>query len=373
MRILLITHSPLSAEFGAGQMAINLGEALKAQGHEVVLWSPHPLPSGIRWWKSLPLIRRKLDEFVRTQPAFDIIDIPAAFVTRHVSRSAFVVARSVQPDILYLIEELKSGGEWSVRGVIRVFDRYLYTLFHSILVLLGWSRAKLILCLGSAELAWMKRMFPWWEDKLLLYFNALSRKDQLALDAIREQRLKSSWGVLHFLWIGRWASHKGVDDLIDFIERWSMLRPQDKFTIAGCGNQAEKDCPPELIRSGKLRVLPSFKRDDLYTLLAAHNVGLFTSRVEGWGLALNEMLESGMPVFSTKAGGALDLKEYFENGLNPFPPTLQSIRTLSQPSALNGYYQVFTWEQIGRSYLTSILGKHSRQEVILRPELKERA
>ncbi|MGA1592888.1 MAG: hypothetical protein ACO36N_05975 [Candidatus Nanopelagicales bacterium] len=64
MRILIVTHAPLSPEFGAGQMAINLGDALRRQGYEVTLWSPHPLPSVSRWFRNIQqliLMRKKLE------------------------------------------------------------------------------------------------------------------------------------------------------------------------------------------------------------------------------------------------------------------------------------------------------------------------
>lgn len=108
IRILIVTHASLSAELGAGQMAINLAEALQAQGHDITLWSPHPLPAQTKWWRSVQQMRSKLDVFIETQKPFDVIDSPAMFITRQVSKSAFVLARSVQPDILYIRHGLKT-------------------------------------------------------------------------------------------------------------------------------------------------------------------------------------------------------------------------------------------------------------------------
>jgi glycosyltransferase involved in cell wall biosynthesis len=348
-RILIITHSPLAAEFGAGQMAINLADALKAQGHDVTLWSPHPLEK-TKWWQALQQMRSKADQFIAAQEPFDVIDSPASLITRRVRRkSALVVARSNQPDILYLATELSSSKGKSLRNIIRLPFNYLYTLFRLFLLLRGWGRANFILCLGTLELQWMRRRFPWWRSKLFSYVNALSASDQAALRAVRRQRESHRAESIRFLWIGRWAAHKGTDILLSFINDWSSERPQDCFTIAGCGAEAEKDCPAEMLESGRLKIIPSFTREGLYRLLANHDAGLFTSKVEGWGLSLNEMLESGMHVFATQAGATVDLKPFFTSLLQ-FPPTAKDIDNLSEPAIIAEYYDNFTFSRIAENY-----------------------
>jgi glycosyltransferase involved in cell wall biosynthesis len=335
-------------------MAINLAEALRAQGHDVTLWSPHPLPPQTRWWQSVQQMRSKLDAFIATQKRFDVIDSPAMFITRQVSKSALVVARSVQPDILYLAHSLNNPLERSLKGIVRLPFSYFYSLYQVFLLLQGWKRANYILCLGRLELHWMKKWFPWWRGKLIYYVNALAKADQEALAKVRLHRQKHSGEGIRFLWIGRWTVHKGTTELLDFIVKRAASHPQDTFTIAGCGTEAEKDSPLDLLRSDRLKILPSFERSQLCSLLANHNVGLFTSRVEGWGLVLNEMLESGMPVFATPVGGVPDLQPFFKT-LIPFPPPLQLMPDiLNRTTAIEDYYRTFTWEGIAENYVASI-------------------
>ncbi len=355
IRLLIVTHAPLSAELGAGQVALNLAEALRTQGHDVTVWSPYPLPTQTRWWRTIQQMRSKLDEFIETNKPFDIIDTPAMLITRRVSQSTLVVARSVQPYLLYLAHSLNDQLDLSLRGIVRAPFSYLYSIFQIFLVLQGWRRATYILCLGSLELNWMKRWFPWWKTKLMSYLHGLSPADREALAKVRLQRQQHSGESIQFLWIGRWASHKGITELLEFIVKRAALRPQDTFTIAGCGSKAEEDSPPELLRSGKLKILPSFNRNELYSLLSDHNVGLFTSRVEGWGLSLNEMLESGMPVFATSAGGVPDLQPFFQEKLREFPPPLELNADILTSSIFpENYYQVFSWESIAETYANSI-------------------
>jgi glycosyltransferase involved in cell wall biosynthesis len=357
LRILIATHSPLAPEFGAGQMAINLAAAFRIQGHDVTLWSPYPMPGQTRWWQglqSLQLMRTKLDEFLQTQEPFDLIDCYAPFITKQVSKSGLVVARSVQPDILYIASNLNNPQK--IKDVVLLPFSYIFTVASIFLLLQGWRRAKYILCLGSLELQWMKKWFPWWRSKLFSYNNALSKAEQLELTQIRLNRKKNETEGNRFLWIGRWAAHKGIKELVDFIVKRAASHPQDTFTIAGCGTSVEKDFPSALIQSGRLKVLPSFDRSQLSNLLANHDSGLFTSRVEGWGLVLNEMLESGMPVFATLAGGVLDLQPFFEDMLRPFPPPLQKISDeLIKPTRMDDYYLTFSWEKTADNYVNLLL------------------
>ena len=357
LRILIATASPLSAKFGAGQMAINLAQALRAQGHNVTLWSPYPMPNLTRWWQaiqSIQLMRSKLDTFIATQERFDVIDTSAELITKRVTQSGLVVARSVQPQILYMLFDLKHKPETSLKEIILLPLSYFFFITVVFLIIQGWQRSKYILCLGILELEWMKKWFPWWRSKLISYVNALSKADQLELAQIRLNRKKQKGEGIGFLWIGRWTAHKGIHELVDFIIQRAASHPEDNFTIAGCGDNAEKDFSPELIQSGRLKIIPSFERCQLYSLLFNHDAGLFTSKVEGWGLVLNEMLESGMPVFATHAGGVADLQELFKT-LMEFPQLPQLMPDIiSSYTDIDDYYRRFSWEAIADNYTRTI-------------------
>ncbi|MGB7441356.1 MAG: glycosyltransferase family 4 protein [Coleofasciculaceae cyanobacterium] len=346
-------------------MAINLAEAFREQGHDVTLWSPHPLPPQTKWWQSIQQMRSKLNTFIETQQPFDVIDIPggAGLITRKVSQlNSVIVARSVQPPILYILRSLSDCRGISPKETIRNLIKYLYSIFLIFLVLQDWKRAKYILCLGSLEMQWTRKWFPWWKKKLAYYINALSKADQEALSEIRLYRRKPDGEGIRFLWIGRWNAQKGTNELLDFIVKRTALDSRDTFTIAGCGSEAEKDCPLKLLESGKIRFLPSFERSQLGSLLASHDVGLFTSKVEGWGLVLNEMLESGMTVFANSVGGVPDLKPYFKEILTSFPPSSElTARDLVVKNIQEDYYQKFNWKAIA-SYYLNLLSLENHQK-----------
>ena len=123
-------------------------------------------------------------------------------------------------------------------------------------------------------------------------------------------------------------------------------------------------------QSARLRVLPAYTRDELPGLLATHDAGLFTSHVEGWGLSLSEMLESGMPVYATEAGAVQDIKPFFPSSLRPFPPgRSQSGQTYHLENlAHNGYLATFSWDAIAERYERDILSGSSLSSAGPRPQ-----
>lgn len=361
LRILVVTHAPLLPEVGAGQMALNLAEAFRQQGHAVTCWSPHPMQASTHWWAELQnwqFMRLKLDEFLNTQNSFDVIDCYPLLLTRRVAESGCAIARSVQPDILYRLSEIQNSQCNGFKAIaLKVFHSFLILPYLSLL-LQSWRRANYIFCLGSIELEWMKKWFPWWMSKLVSYNNALSHQEQIQLAEIRSCRQRREGEGCRFLWIGRWTHHKGITELIEFIQKHIPLNPKDTFTIAGCGTYAEKYFPSRFLQSGNIRMISSFERNQLYPLLENHDIGLFTSRVEGWGLVLNEMLESGMPIFATRAGGVTDLSVFFPDMIKPFPPQSDGvidITSCSNKTDMKDYYQVFSWLTIAENYIKEVI------------------
>jgi glycosyltransferase involved in cell wall biosynthesis len=359
MRILIVSHPALERESGAAQLALNLAAALCQRGHEAVAWSPEPLPPGTRWWNLHQRQRRAIERFAAREGPFDVIESPAVSATRRLARAGALVVRDVQPELLYLGYELKR------QLGARVFPSprtALHALGGGLLagaLVAGWRRARLIFCLGSRERAWMAGAFPRWEPKLRCYVTALADAEKEALAAVRRRRpgFEREREGTRFLWIGRWAPHKGTAALMAFLgARAARAGSADRFTLAGCGPAAERELPAQWLESGRVRVLPDFRRDELPELLAGHDAGLFTSEIEGWGICLNEMLESGLPVFATTAGGVDDLRPYFPEALRPFPPPERfDLHPPAEDLEANGYHARFNWPAVARSYEEQVL------------------
>lgn len=335
-------------------MALNLAAALQERGHEAVAWSPEPLPAEARWWNRWVWQRRRLEDFLEGH-SFDVVDLPAISVSPRIAARTAVVARSVQPELLYLWRSLQERLRRFPGQPLRVTAEAATWPWVARAVVAGWRRAHLILCLGSQELAWMQERFPSLRPRLEMYVNALAPADQTALAAVRANRRPPPGPGTRFLWMGRWAAHKGIRRLVRFLAARAVSHPEDRFTLAGCGPEALAACPAELVRSGRLQTVPAFSRSELPGLLARHDAGLFTSDVEGWGLSLNEMLESGLPVYATRAGGVADLEPCFPHQLRPFPPPAEIAVERDLDLIASGYHERFTWPCIAARYEETVL------------------
>jgi len=338
---------------GASQVALNLGDALSARGHEVVIWSPQPIPPGVRWWQDWVWRQRQLESYLDEGPPFDVVDLPSIAISRRIARHAPLVARSVQPALQYFLLDAQASLGKAASAPLMTAVQLLHTARLSAAVMRGWHHASLILCLGTEEREWMRRHLPWTSSRLAHYFNAVRHEEREELSRVRRDRSTPPGPGLRFLWIGRWTRHKGTERLVRFLGRRAAARPQDSFTLAGTGSAAGDSLPAGL--RDHVRIIPSFPRSELPELLASHDAGLFTSTSEGWGLSLNEMLESGMPVFATEVGGVQDLRPYFPKTLLPFPPPLDPVLTGLHETDLSLYYQNFTWEAIAERYEDDVL------------------
>jgi glycosyltransferase involved in cell wall biosynthesis len=358
-RILIVSHPLLSPKFGAAQVALNLAEALTARGHDALAWTPEPLPETTRWWRYWQAQRRAIERFAAAAGPWDLIDVPGISVSPRLARLAPVVAREVQPELHYYSDGMRTQLGSTARRAAGAVAAAPYIASSALAVLRGWSRARLIVCLGSQEERWVRRRFPAWQGKLRSYVIAPSPADREIFARVRRGRMQQAprtpGAGTRFLWIGRWVSHKGTKGLLAFVRERAAAFPADTFTLAGCGLAAERDCPPDLLASGRLRLVPAFRREELPDLLAAHDAGLFTSTVEGWGLSLNEMLESGLPVAATTAGGVEDLRPFWGGRLLPFPPPAEIPAGEPDPTDLARYLSYFSWEEIARRYEDEIL------------------
>ncbi len=360
IRLLIVSDVPLRAELGAAQVALNLAEALAARGHQVGTWAPPPLPPEVRWWQDWLWRRRRLEAFLATVPPFDAIDLPALTISPRVARHSPTVARSTQPLLLYARAEARAELRRFTRAPLRTPAHLLQGLRLAFATLRSWRRASVLLCLGTGEREWMARHLPWTRPKLATYFNTVGREEQRSLARVRAERgltPRQAGAGLRFLWIGRWTGHKGPERLLRFVAERASLRHGDTFTLAGVGAEAEDHLPAGLVSRGTLRVIPRFGRAELPGLLAEHDAGLFTSVAEGWGLTLNEMLESGLPVFATEAGGVRDLRSRFPQTLLPFPPPLDFDPSACREAGLEAYFRDFTWEAIAERYEREVLSR----------------
>ncbi len=292
MRIQIVSHPALERERGAAQTALDLAAALRQRGHDAFAWSPEPLPPDTRWWNLHQRQRRAIERFAAAEGPFDVIDSPPVSATRRLARAGCLVVRDVQPELLYLRRELRSQlrePPLAAAGAARPGRRPPRRRPGGRLAagaadpLPGQPRARLdgprVSALGAQAAGLRHR-----PDR-----RRAGRPGRGAAAATPA----AGAGRSPLLWIGRWAAHKGTAALLGLFA--ARAGSADRFTLAGCGPAAERELPAAWLRSGRVRVVPAFRRGELPALLAGHDAGLFTSDVEGWGICLNEMLESACP------------------------------------------------------------------------------
>ncbi|MFN7959775.1 MAG: glycosyltransferase family 4 protein [Thermoanaerobaculia bacterium] len=352
MRVLLVSATPLAAEAGAAQLVLSLEAGLRARGVEALAWEIPVPPPGLSSGRRRRWQERELEAKLATEPGFDAVDLPPLLCRRRFRRYARLIARTVQPDWLYYRAEL---AELRRRPNARLLAHRLLALGAQARVLAGFGAADVVLCLGSLEALWVRRHWPWLGGKLISYDAAPTPDEQARLAEVRGRR-KPAEGGIRWLWIGRWAAHKGTARLLAFLPGWLAARPTDTVTLAGCGPGLERELAPELLAAGRVELVPAYSRVELPGLLERHHAGLFTSVAEGWGLSLSEMLESGMPVWATRAGGVPDLEAYFPGALLPFPPPLAlQAGELPRVEPAPGYFERFSWGAIAARYELEVL------------------
>ena len=346
--ILIVQASALDPRAGAAQIALHLRRALVELGHSVDLHTPEASGS---WWQREATMRAALAGHLRVRADYDLVDAPSWMIPSTARRS---VARSVQPDLDYLEFE-RSRERGAGVPLIRRWAHRWHSATVARAVRRGWRRADRILCLGAREAQRMSAEHPALRPKLRTYRVAPGPEERRGLrEVLAIRRAPVPIDEARFLWIGRWSAHKGLDALREFALGFLGSNPNARLTIAGTGTDEARWRGFDARATARVRVVPTFERSELPALLAEHDAGLFTSSVEGWGLGLQEMLESGLPVFAVRAGAFEDLAPWFPGQLRDFPPSSESALAGPEPEArFSSYARAFDWQEIAREYLSS--------------------
>src|SRR4028118_191681 len=132
--------------------------------------------------------------------------------------------------------------------------------------------------------------------------------------------------VSKLLWWGSWIERKGIYTLPRAFGLAVREIPNLSLTIGGSGTPPEEVLsyfPSEL--RPQITVLPFVSEDEHKKILAEHDVFIFPSLSEGFGLALLEAMATGMPCITTLTG----MYDWLEHGKNCY------IVPMSAPTALS--------------------------------------
>lgn len=125
---------------------------------------------------------------------------------------------------------------------------------------------------------------------------------------------------LRLLFVGSLSQGKGIANLFEAVE---MLGKEVSLTVVG--HKRSEECLP-LNQALKLhKWFPSLPHDAVLKLMSEHDIFVFPSLFEGFGLVITEAMSQGTPVITTNRTAGRDLIKNGENGWIVEPGSTESL------------------------------------------------
>ena len=113
---------------------------------------------------------------------------------------------------------------------------------------------------------------------------------------------RSPAGRLKALYVGSLGQRKGLSYLFEACR--SVAKDVDLTVV---GRLPDKDCPALNIELSRVRWIPSCPHSEVLRLMSEHDVFVFPSLFEGFGLVLLEAMAMGLPIITTPNTAGPDL------------------------------------------------------------------
>lgn len=156
--------------------------------------------------------------------------------------------------------------------------------------------------------AYKKKTYKWGYFSEVIQYDI----DQLMLKKKASSKIK-------LLWAGRFLDWKHPDDVIKVVKKLHDEGYDFELNMIGVGDTFD-DCR-NLVKTyqleEKVRLLGSMSPENVRTYMEESHIYMFTSdRGEGWGVVLNESMNSGCAVIASHAAGSVPyMIENLENGV----------------------------------------------------------
>jgi glycosyltransferase involved in cell wall biosynthesis len=154
---------------------------------------------------------------------------------------------------------------------------------------------------------------------------------------------------LKLLFVGGLSQRKGIADLFAAVD---AIGSHVELTVVG--NKKNDECVPLNIALTKHRWIPSLSHDKILKLMQEHDVLIFASLFEGFGLVITEAMSQGTPVITTDRTIG---PNFIEDGKNGWLVKAGSTRAL-QDAIQNLLDQRNTIADVGRAAMETA-GKRS--------------
>lgn len=126
----------------------------------------------------------------------------------------------------------------------------------------------------------------------------------------RERKYNSNYDEpLKLLFVGGLSQRKGIANMFEAIK---PLRKHVALTVVG--HKAVDDCVPLNKALSEHKWIPSLPHAEILKLMQQHDVLIFPSLFEGFGLVITEAMSQGTPVITTDRTAGPDLLKHGENG-----------------------------------------------------------
>lgn len=314
LRILAIVNLPWEPRLGGARVYVDLADKWRAAGHSVEKFcvtdafprttKSHPL-SVLRQ----ALFPNRAARFVRQNASrFDVIDAligTLPFSKSDLGFTGLLVARSVGLHRSYRRFDRVSRERWpdQPRG------KFVGRLFYGLTSRLFYRNAEralrccdLINLNNEDEISFLQDA-PTIQTPFIVQPNGLTDAERANLaGATQPAEIRLEQKKICF--IGMWGLRKGSRDWPEIVHRVGSEIPGVQFNFFGTMVD-EQTVLKELNASSadRMRIVQTFERQQLSSLLSSCSLGLFPTYIEGLPLAMLEQLAAGIPVVAYDVPG----------------------------------------------------------------------
>lgn len=125
----------------------------------------------------------------------------------------------------------------------------------------------------------------------------------------KRYRNKSSKEPLRLLFVGKLSQQKGIADLFKAVDHF-----RNKVTLTVVGHKVTASCPALDEALSRHHWIPSLPHQGVLQLMREHDIVVFPSLFDGFGLVITEAMSQGTPVIASDRCAGPDLIEHGRNG-----------------------------------------------------------
>jgi glycosyltransferase involved in cell wall biosynthesis len=312
LNIVLVYGSYPVVNSGGGGVVSQLFLEYRRLGHQVKLCSFYDLPEWLPFkakWVIFPYFVVAYLAGLAWKQKIDVVDISSgdawlwAMTRRTLRNDAVLVTRSHGLQHLHHLEALEEES----RGRLRL--SWKYPLYHGGLrlweVANSFRHADLALFLNRHEMDYAVGELDVRPEHARTVANGIP---DTFLDLPFAATPASGDDSIRIAVIGSYIREKGVGYAAPALGRVLLRHPEVQVSFLGARCPADQvlvDYDP-LVRA-RIRVVPSYTRTELPTLLEGHHIKLFPTLSEGFGMALLEAMACGLAPVVTFTPGPLEL------------------------------------------------------------------